>query len=105
LVSTIVRDRTGKVVVTLDNNKWKVSSDKSICWDKNYNDRSLEVQDGRGHVVLQITIQPDHIDLQGEWHDDSGTEIAVMPYGLIFLGNDAEANRLLRDIQIPPMFK
>jgi hypothetical protein len=75
--STIIRDRLGHIVVAVDKNKWSVSPEKSVCWDKNYTTNSLEVEDGRGHVVLQLIIFQDHIALQGEWRDDIGHGLRI----------------------------
>jgi hypothetical protein len=77
LLSTVVRDQQGKVVVKIENNHWSVSPDKGICLDKNYSDDALEVKDGRDHIVLQMRLYPDRIQLQGEWFNDKGEPVMV----------------------------
>jgi hypothetical protein len=74
LVSTTVRDQQGKEVVRLERNHWTVNPDKAICLDKNYTDDSLEVKDGGGHVVFQVRLFPDHVQLQGEWANGKGAD-------------------------------
>jgi hypothetical protein len=68
-LSTVVRDRYGNRVAIIDKNHWTVFSG---CSDKNYTKSSLEILDNRGHVVLQLHLFPDHIQLQGEWRDEFG---------------------------------
>jgi hypothetical protein len=63
-VSTILRDQNGNVVAELIQNEWKVSP---ATWDRNYNDTALEVKDPTGHIVLQVKLLDDRIQLQGEW--------------------------------------
>jgi hypothetical protein len=68
-VSTPIRDHNGRLVATIDNNEWRVYSGAT---DKNYTDNSLEVLDLRGHVVLQVTLLDDRVQIQGEWRDEFG---------------------------------
>jgi len=72
LFSTAVRDRSGNLIVKIDRNIWNVSDQKSISWDKNYNYAGdcLEVQDGRGRVVLQVKLFTNGVELVGEWYDE-----------------------------------
>jgi len=72
LLSTFVRDQQGKWVVEIDRNHWTVNPDRAICMDKNYTRDSLEVRDGRGHVVLQVRLFSDRIRVEGEWFNDQG---------------------------------
>ncbi len=78
LLSTEVRDQQGKVVVKLEKNHWSVSPDKGICLDKNYSRDALEVKDGRDHIVFQLRLYPDRIQLQGEWFNDGGEDVLVV---------------------------
>jgi hypothetical protein len=71
-LSTFVRDQNGKWIVHIENNHWTINPEKSISMDHNYTTDTLEVKDGRGHVVLQVRLYPDRISLQGEWFDDQG---------------------------------
>jgi hypothetical protein len=78
LLSTEVHDTQGKLVVKLVQNHWSVNPEKSICLNKNYTADSLEVKDGRGHVVLQVRLFSDKIQIQGEWFDDRGRGIEMI---------------------------
>jgi hypothetical protein len=75
-LTTAVRDSEGQQVVTVDKNHWAVSR-FPVVTDKNYTKDSLEVLDRRGHVVLQVRILPDRIQLAGEWRDDLGRGIRI----------------------------
>jgi len=78
LVSTTVRDGQGHIVATIDENHWMVYP--PYCTDKNYtaDGLALEVLDSSLHVVLQLKILPDRVQVQGEWWDNQG-------HGLRFL--------------------
>jgi hypothetical protein len=69
-ISTIIRDRFGRRVMTISKNRWMVEAHNSI--DKNFTDDALEVLDEGGHVVFQVRMLPDRIQLRGEWHDEFG---------------------------------
>jgi hypothetical protein len=71
-LTTELKDKNGKVIVTIERNHWTVNRDQGIVWDKNYSDDALEVKDGRGKVVLQVRALPDRIQVLGEWHSESG---------------------------------
>lgn len=75
LLSTEVHDAQGKLVVNVTRNHWSVNPEKSICLDKNYTADSLEVKDGRGHIVLQVRLYPYLIRMQGEFFNSVGSGI------------------------------
>jgi hypothetical protein len=75
-LTTIVRDAEGQAVVRVDKNHWTVSK-FPVVTDKNYTKDSLEVLDRRSHVVFQVRILPDRIQLAGEWRDDLGAGIRI----------------------------
>jgi hypothetical protein len=109
-VSTTVRDREGNVVVDIADNHWRVGP-SPIVWDKNYTDTALEVEDRRGHVVLQITLRSNWMKIQGEWHDEhgNGARLREMPgkygYGLLEFWLTPEKEKELSTGMIEPMFK
>jgi len=78
-VSTGLRDASGKLVAEIVRNEWKVRP--SLLWDRNYNENSLEVLGETGEVVLQISLMPDRIRIQGIWWSKSGncTEMVKDP--------------------------
>lgn len=79
-LTTTVRGRKGEVVATIEKNRWTVYP--PFCLDKNYTKDSLEVKDSRGHIVLQVRILPDRIQLEGEWNDEYGKGMRMIqsPY-------------------------
>jgi len=78
LFSTVVRDQQGKVVVSVEKNHWTVNPDSGICLDKNYTADTLEVKDGRGHIVLQVRLYPDRVRIEGEWFNDRGEDVMII---------------------------
>lgn len=81
MLTTHVRDQDGKIVVDIDDNKWRVSPQSGISWDKNYSENALEVMDGRGQIVFQVVLVPNVVRIQGEWwtEDKRGARI-LRPY-------------------------
>jgi hypothetical protein len=108
-LSTEVHDAQGKLVVKVIKNHWIVNPDKSICLDKNYTADSLEVKDGRGHVVLQVRLYPEELHLQGEWFDDTGRGFEIIgkswnaDAGMIKM--PTPVSRQAMEELIPPVFE
>lgn len=75
-ISTTIRDHAGNRVVWIENNHWHVAPPPASA-DKNFTDDTLEVLDGGGHVVLQVHMLPDRIQVRGEWHDKFGHGIEI----------------------------
>jgi hypothetical protein len=71
LISTIIRDKDDKVLVKVEKNHWEVAA-PPLTMDKNYTKDTLEVKDARDRVVFKIRILPDHVQVEGEWRDDTG---------------------------------
>jgi hypothetical protein len=69
-LTTPVIDGQGNRVGEIVSNHWKVYP--PYCSDKNYNKHSIEIRDRTGHVVLQVTLYRNKIQLQGEWHTSLG---------------------------------
>lgn len=107
-LTTTVRDKAGNEVVQIEKNHWHVTS---FCLDKNYTNDTLEVQDLRGHVVLQMKIFLDKIRLQGLWYDDSGHGIEIMkspdpsrPGSVVYLMNRNGQREPPQEYLISPWF-
>jgi hypothetical protein len=69
LVSSKLRDKTGRLVAEIIRNEWKVSP---LAWDRNYRTDALEVLDPEGHVALQVRLMPDRVQIQGQWYGPNG---------------------------------
>jgi hypothetical protein len=74
-VSTVVRDRQGRLGASIEKNHWSVTS---ACLDKNYSTDSLEILDTRGLVVFQVRLLADRVELQGEWRDEFGNGVRLL---------------------------
>jgi len=112
-ISTIVRDRYDREVVRVEKNHWFVRAQNSV--DHNYTDTALEVLDSGGHVVLQLRLFPDRIQIHGERHDAFGGGFQIVDS----CPDPNNAGRFIKCLQlfgtgllerehrlmIPPMFK
>ncbi|MBZ5530804.1 MAG: hypothetical protein LAO20_05175 [Acidobacteriia bacterium] len=74
-ISTVIRDRFGRRVMKIEKNHWTVDAPNSV--DKNHTDDALEVLDGGDHVVFQVRMLPDRVQLRGEWHDEFGHGVQI----------------------------
>ena len=69
-VSTVIRDKGGRVVAEITKNEWKVNPQNS--WDRNYSSEALEVKDPSGDIVLQIKVVEDRVQFQAKMYDATG---------------------------------
>jgi hypothetical protein len=99
LLSTTVRDDNGNLIADIHDNHWKVYY---ISSDHNYTDDSLEVQDAKGRVVLQVKVLPDVVELQEEWGGRAltGPSGVTIPAGGLF-----QAGKQSDKEGIVPLFK
>jgi len=70
-ISTLITDDKGNVIAELIRNEWKVAPPPN-SWDRNYTSDRLEVRDAKGHVVLQVHVLLDRIQIQGAWWINMG---------------------------------
>ena len=75
MVNTTVRDSDGHIVATINKNHWRVYP--PFCQEKNYTENALEILDGSLHVVLQLKLLPDRVQVQGEWWDNQGHGLRI----------------------------
>ena len=74
-VSTVIRDRAGRIVAELVRNEWKVNP--AASYDRNYSKNAIEVRDSSGDVVLQLRFLGDRVQFQGKFYDSTGQGISV----------------------------
>ncbi len=105
LVSTTVRDSKGHIIATINKNHWRVYP--PYCQEKNYTEDALEVLDSSLHVVLQLKLLQDRVQVQGEWWDNQGHGQRISRSSdpkrgqLVHLGPQVKSNEAL----IQPMFR
>jgi len=105
LVSTTVRDSKGHIIATINKNHWRVYP--PYCQEKNYTEDALEVLDSSLHVVLQLKLLQDRVQVQGEWWDNQGHGLRISRSSdpkrgqLVHLGPQVKRNEAL----IQPMFR
>jgi hypothetical protein len=67
-VSTKITDEYDNIIAEIRHNEWKSAPTQSgLSWDKNYSNNALEVQDSKGHIVLQVKIFMNLVQIQGAW--------------------------------------
>jgi hypothetical protein len=65
-VSTIIRNEHGSVIAEIYRNEWKVGP-PPLSWDRNYTEDTLEVRNDKGHIVLQVRVSSNIVQIQGVW--------------------------------------
>jgi hypothetical protein len=104
VVSTSIRDASGKLIAEIIRNEWKTQP--SLLWDRNFDKNKLEVRDDAGYVVLQVISLPGVIQIQGVWRDSHGHSFGLVkssdpnrPGGFMI------SNRPITEMRIEPIFK
>lgn len=75
MVTTAIRDSEGHIVANIIKNHWTVYP--PFCQDKNYTEDALEILDSSWHVVFQLKIFPDRVQVQAEWWDNQGNGLRI----------------------------
>ncbi len=78
-VSAVIRNTKGEIVARLDDNEWQLNSKN--YYDRNFNQKAIEVVDHSGNVVLQVVDLGDIIHFAGIFHRKDGTPFALIPVG------------------------
>ena len=105
LVSTTVRDSKGHIIATINKNHWRVYP--PYCQEKNFTEDALEVLDSSLHVVLQLKLLPDRVQIQGEWWDNQGHGLRISRSPDPKRGQATQLGPEIKrnDALIEPMFK
>lgn len=69
-ISTIIRNKDGKVIAKLEENEWKLN--RNSLFDRNFDDIALEVINDNDEVVLQIKFDNDAIQISTIFYNDEG---------------------------------
>ena len=76
-ISTIIRDKEGKILVKLDRNEWQVNPNK--IYDKNFDKTAVEVINEEGEVILQAFFDGEGVQFAGIFYQEDGWRIALGP--------------------------
>ena len=76
-LNTTILDTDKKVIAVIVDNQWQVNTNK--IFDKNFDDRAIEVKDERNRVALQAEFDGEKVNLYGMFTTDSGTHIVLYP--------------------------
>jgi hypothetical protein len=74
-VSTVIRDKGGRIVAELLKNEWKVNA--AAAYDRNYSEDAIEVRDSSGDVVLQLRFVGDRVQFQGKFFNNAGQAFGI----------------------------
>lgn len=74
-LSTKIRDKNGDIIAEILSNEWKIKPDKR--WDRNYNEKALEVKDAKGDIVLQVVMEKDYIQFAAKMYSRKGDGFAI----------------------------
>lgn len=94
-VTLSVRDRNGNIIASVNKNEWNVNNNRIL--DKNFDDKSFEVLNERGEVVLKIKNEMGRMELEMMTYlicpelnrgimtivknkDNTGTTLEFIPY-------------------------
>lgn len=94
LVSTILRDEDGNIVIEMHDNCWETAK-RPIVWDKNYSTDTIEVLDRGGFPVFRMRLLSSFAFIEGEWHVVD-TKIPYGRKGLIGLQSSHLNNRVFQ---------
>ncbi|MEX0679025.1 MAG: hypothetical protein WD063_18265 [Pirellulales bacterium] len=92
--SGTIRNKEGHLIADIHENKWTLNP--GHYFDRNYDDRCLEIVDNKGWVVLQIECLEDRITLQGIFLNRSGAGAAFVAEdnkpgaGIYVIGEDTK---------------
>jgi hypothetical protein len=105
IVNTTVRDSHSHIVATINKNHWRVYP--PFCQEKNYTEDALEILDSSLHVVLQVKLLLDRVQVQGEWWDNQGHGLRISKSPDPKLGQLTRSNPQIKrnEALIQPMFK
>lgn len=73
-LSAKIRNDKGIQIAELTDNEWSLNPNQ--IYDRNFNDKSLEIIDLNGNVILQVLYENDIIQLQCVLYDENGGGIA-----------------------------
>lgn len=95
-VSTVVRDKDGKILARMIGNDWFTMPRPAIL-DRNYNANSLEVMDVYGNIVLQVSMVGPCARILGVFYDKFGNALVIDDTGVQYTSSPY-------NIKIDPIF-
>jgi hypothetical protein len=74
-VNLTLRDQSGSIVTKIVANEWQVNP--NLIFDKNFDDKSFEVIDVKGDVVLQMVFDGTSVQFCGKFYQSDGRRIGI----------------------------
>lgn len=69
-VSASIRDKSGQIIAILNENEWDL---KNKDYDRNFDDKALEVINNENEVVFQIKFNDEFVQIWGVFYNKDGT--------------------------------
>lgn len=74
-VNLTLRDQSGSIVTKIVANEWQVNP--NLIFDKNFDDKSFEVVDVKGDVVLQLVFDGTSVQFCGKFYLSDGRRVGI----------------------------
>lgn len=74
-ISTVIRDKDGKIIAKLEANEWQVNP--NLIFDRNFDDRAVEVINEEGEVILQADFDGESVVFAGIFYLEDGSRVAI----------------------------
>lgn len=74
-VNLTLRDQNGDVIAKLVANEWQVNP--NLIFDRNFDDRALEVINAKGDVVLQLVFDGTAVQFCGKFYLSDGSQVGI----------------------------
>jgi hypothetical protein len=84
-VSTLIRNEKGELIGELEANQWMLNKDKRL--DRNFDNKSVEILDNEGQVVLQLYYDGEKANFQGVIRDENGSGVLFVIDELVNTSN------------------
>jgi len=78
-ISTMIRGKNGNIIAKLDANEWQVTDDPNLKWDRNFDERGVEIINEKGEVVLQVQFDGESVQFAGIFYREDGWKVALGP--------------------------
>jgi hypothetical protein len=75
MISAMIRNEAGRVSAKIDANQWTINP--NLLFDRNFDDRAVEVVDVKGNVVLQTMMVEEGVSFSGVFYREDGWRIAI----------------------------
>jgi hypothetical protein len=73
-ISTQIRDMIGNLIAEIRSNEWLLNKD---IWDRNYNNKALEVKNSQGDIILQVQLKEYYVQFAAKMYGKDGQAVGI----------------------------